>query len=202
MSRCTLERRATVRSRPRCTAAATSGTSPPFAATAVRALQRLPPTLLSGPTRTHPSSLSHQVQTLCDYTNTSHMFLASSKLALFYVIKQFEGLNSFWKLSSLLLTLQRPPTVFHTLPAPLGYLVFSIPPIRLNPSKNSGGTEQRGTTFYKKESCCRMYSVFYTSSNFLTYTVVTILLCAPQARRKGHVFCHWLMTRCTRKENS
>lgn len=59
--RCTLERRAMAESQPSCTAAATSGTDPRSAVTAVRAPRRSPPTLMNVPTQTRLSSRSYQV---------------------------------------------------------------------------------------------------------------------------------------------
>ena len=72
-SRCTLERRATARSRWRCTEAVTSHTNPLFDATPVRAPRRSPPTSMSGPTRTHPSSRSYQVLQ-GSHSSTKHVF--------------------------------------------------------------------------------------------------------------------------------
>lgn len=58
----TPERRVRERSLRSCTAAVTSGTNPPSAATPVRARLRSPRTSTNGPTRRHPSSLSRPVR--------------------------------------------------------------------------------------------------------------------------------------------
>lgn len=216
----TAERRATARSRWPSTATATSGTSPPSAATAARARPRWPPTSTSVPTPTRPSSPFYQVppslQPVWDYIS-----------ALFFFSFQFNSVlikETAWGSKQLSISGIRCVSLLLYTHTHAATAVITEPPCHTLPKKRVNkkspwslfslsflnvAIKRQGLLQHHLSSTPPPTLLLLLFSTFFAFARPVSLSSSPsssggalQARRRSHVFCHWWMTRCTRRERS